>query len=333
MNVFEIRSTGTPGGLTRARRDIPVPGPGQVVVTVRAASLNYRDLLILRGQYQNLSLPIIPLSDGSGSVEAVGPGVTRFKTGDRVAAIFNQSWIDGPAPRRPVALGGDIDGMLAEQVLLPEGGLVRIPETLSFEEAATLPCAAVTAWNALFVKGGLRPGQSVLVQGTGGVSLFALQFAKMAGARVIITSSSDEKLEKVKHLGADAGINYRTRPEWDQEVLALTDGEGVDHVIEVGGAGTLLRSLSAVRREGHVAVIGLLSGGNVGMPIFPLLGKQIRLQGVYVGSRAHFEEMLSAIALARMHPVIDRVFAFDEAPLAYQTMESGHFVGKLCLRL
>lgn len=332
MKVFEIREPGTITGLRPATRENPVPGPGQVAIEMRAASLNYRDLLILKGQYPNLKLPLIPLSDGAGTVIATGPGVSRVGVGDRVAGIFNQNWIDGPPPRRALALGGDRDGMLTEQVLLPEEGVVKIPSVLSFEEAATLPCAAVTAWNALFVQGDLRPGQTVLVLGTGGVSLFALQFAKMAGARVIVTSSSDSKLEKAARLGADAGINYRSRPEWDKEVLERTDGEGVDHVVEVGGAGTLSRSLACTRPGGHVAVIGVLSGGQAEIPVFPLLSKQLSLKGVYVGSRAHFEAMLGAIVQNGLHPVIDRVLPFPEAHEAFRVMEEGNFTGKICLR-
>ncbi len=332
MKVFEIREPGTITSLRPATRKNPVPGPGQVAIEMRAASLNYRDLLILKGQYPNLRLPLIPLSDGAGTVIATGPGVSRVGVGDRVAGIFNQNWIDGPPPRRALALGGDRDGMLTEQVLLPEEGVVKIPSVLSFEEAATLPCAAVTAWNALFVQGDLRPGQTVLVLGTGGVSLFALQFAKMAGARVIVTSSSDSKLEKAARLGADAGINYRSRAEWDKEVLERTDGEGVDHVIEVGGAGTLSRSLACTRPGGHVAVIGVLSGGQAEIPVFPLLSKQLILKGVYVGSRAHFEAMLGAIVQNHLHPVIDRVLPFPEAHEAFRVMEEGNFTGKICLR-
>ncbi len=332
MKVFEIHDPGTPEALRPSTREDPVPGPGQVVMELRAASLNYRDLLILRGHYPNLRLPLIPLSDGAGTVVATGPGVSRVRTGDRVAGIFNQNWIDGHPPRRAMALGGDRDGMLAERVLLPEEGLVRIPEALSFEEASTLPCAAVTAWNALFVQGGLRPGETVLVQGTGGVSLFALQFAKMAGARVIVTSSSDRKLETAALLGADTGINYRTFPEWDLEVLARTDGEGVDHVVEVGGAGTLGRSLSCTRPGGHVAVIGVLSGGQAELPVFPLLVKQLRMQGVYVGSRTHFEEMVDAIVQNGVRPRIDRVIPFASAPDAFQALADGDFTGKICLK-
>lgn len=332
MNLFEIREPGTADALRPARREPPVPGPKEVVVGIRSASLNYRDLLILHGHYPNLRLPLIPLSDGAGTVISAGPGVTRVSVGDRVAGIFNQAWIDGSPPRRPLALGGDRDGVLAEQVLLPEDGVVRIPDALSFEEAATLPCAAVTAWNALFVSGRLKPGQTVLVQGTGGVSLFALQFAKMAGARVILLSSSDRKLEKALGLGADAGINYRIHPDWEKEVLEKTGGEGVDHVIEVGGAQTLARSLAATRPQGHVAVIGVLSGGQAALPVFPLLSKQLSLSGVYVGSRAHFERMLEAIVQNGLHPVIDRVLPFGEASEAFRILEEGDFTGKICLR-
>ncbi len=333
MKVYEIRSPGTTDALVLAEREAPVPGPGQVVVAVRAASINFRDHMILQGHYGRMNLPVIPLSDGAGTVVETGEGVVRVRVGDRVAGIFNQNWIAGPAPQAASALGGDRDGMLAERVLLPEEGVVRLPDTLTFEEAAALPCAAVTAWNALFNQERLRPGQTVLVQGTGGVSIFALQFAKMAGARVIVTSSSDEKLERAKSLGASGTINYRTHPEWAQEVLSLTDGNGVDHVVEVGGAGTLARSLQAVGHGGHIAMIGVLSGGLTEVPIFSLLSKQVRLQGVYVGSRLHFTEMLEAIERNGIRPVIDRVFPFAEAREAYRTLASGRFFGKICVRL
>lgn len=312
-----------------------VAGPGQAVVRVRACSLNYRDLAVLRGAYgAGVKPPLIPLSDGAGEVIAVGPGVTRVKAGDRVAAAFMQDWIEGPVDdlKANSALGGAIDGMMAEQVCLSAEGLVHFPEHLSFEEAAALPCAAVTAWHALFRSGGLKPGESVLLQGTGGVSIFALQFAKMAAARVIATSSSDAKIERLRQMGADAVINYKTTPDWDKPVRSLTGGLGVDHVVEVGGAGTLPLSSKAVRRGGHIALIGVLAGRGEFDPRLMML-KSARLQGIYVGSREMFEEMNRAIALAKTRPVIDRVFEFGELTQALQYLESGAHFGKICLRV
>jgi NADPH:quinone reductase-like Zn-dependent oxidoreductase len=251
-----------------------------------------------------------------------------------VAGCFFSNWGDGPLTdaASKSALGGAVDGMLAEQVVLPEGGLVRTPEHLTDEEAATLPCAALTAWHALMEGGGLKAGQTVLIQGTGGVSLFALQFARIAGARVIATSSSDAKLARVKELGASDGINYKTTPDWDVAARNLTNGEGVDHVVEVGGAGTLPRSMKAVRLGGHIALIGVLSGAGEVNPM-PLLMKNIRLQGIYVGSRAMFEAMNRAITLHKLKPVIDRVFPFDQAIDAYKHLESGSHFGKVLIAL
>ena len=310
----------------------PVPGPGQAVVRVRACSLNYRDLMVAKGAYgRAVKTPLTPLSDGAGEVIAVGAGVTRVKTGDRVCGIFMQRWIEGGLndDKFASAMGGAIDGMLSEQVCLSAEGLVLAPPHLSFEEAATLPCAAVTAWNALFRSGGLRPGESVLVLGTGGVSIFALQFAKIAGARVIATSGSDAKIARLRELGADDTINYKSTTDWDKAVLALT-GSGVDHVIEVGGAGTLPLSVKAVRRGGHIALIGVLTGQGE-MDPRPLLMKSARLQGIYVGSREMFEEMNRAISLAKLRPVIDRVFGFEEAPEALRYMPEGSHFGKICV--
>jgi NADPH:quinone reductase-like Zn-dependent oxidoreductase len=313
----------------------PSPGRGQAVVEVRACSLNYRDLAVMRGAYGGgVKAPLIPLSDGAGVVTAIGHGVTRVKPGDRVAAIFMQDWIEGPADdlKANSALGGSVDGMMASQVCLNAEGLVHFPEHLSFEDAATLPCAAVTAWHALFHSGRLRPGESVLVLGTGGVSLFALQFAKMAGARVIATSSSDAKLERLRPMGADAVVNYKTTPEWDKPVKKLTNGVGVDHVVEVGGAGTLPLSSKAVRRGGHIALIGVLAGRGEFDPRFLML-KAARLQGIYVGSREMFEEMNRAISLTAMRPVIDRVFEFGQMREALEHLESGTHFGKICINV
>jgi NADPH:quinone reductase-like Zn-dependent oxidoreductase len=313
----------------------PVPGPGQAVVRVRACSLNYRDLVVAKGGYgRAVKPPLTPLSDGAGEVVSIGAGVTRVKPGDRVCGIFMQSWIDGAVDdaKFASAMGGAIDGMLAEQVCLSAEGLVQIPDHLSFEEAATLPCAAVTAWNALFVSGGIRSGDSVLVLGTGGVSIFALQFAHMAGARVIATSSSGAKLEKLREMGASAVINYKTNPEWDKPVRDLTGGVGVDHVVEVGGAGTLPLSIKSVRRGGHIALIGVLTGGGEIDPR-PILIKSIRIQGLYVGSREMFEAMNRAIALYGFKPVIGRVFPANDIVEAMHYMASGAHFGKVCVVL
>jgi NADPH:quinone reductase-like Zn-dependent oxidoreductase len=313
----------------------PVAGPGQAVVRVRACSLNFRDLLVAKGTYgRAVQAPLTPLSDGAGEVLSVGQGVTRVKPGDRVCGIFMQKWLQG-APddeKAASAMGGAIDGMLAEKVCLNADGLVAIPEHLSFEEAATLPCAAVTAWNALFVSGRLQPGESVLVQGTGGVSLFALQFARMSGARVIATSSSEAKLARLRDMGADAVVNYKTTPEWDKPARAFTGGAGVDHVVEVGGAGTLPTSLRSVRRGGHVALIGVLTGAGEVDPR-PILVKSIRLQGIYVGSREMFEAMNRAIAANGLKPVVDRLFAFEESAEAMRYQESGAHFGKIVIRV
>jgi NADPH:quinone reductase-like Zn-dependent oxidoreductase len=314
--------------------DIPKPGPHDVLVRVRANSINFRDLRVAQGLYDpRMPLPRVPLSDGAGEVTEIGSGVTRFQTGDRVAAIFMQTWINGlPAERYMAsALGGAIDGMLSEYVVLPEEGLVRIPEHLSFEQAATLPCAAVTAWNALFHESRIKPGETVLAQGTGGVSLFALQFARMAGARVIATSSSDEKLARVSELGAHGTLNYKDTPDWSRSVKQLTGGKGVDHIVEVGGAGTFTQSMRAIRVGGHIDVIGVLSGVSAEIPMAMILQKSIQVHGIYVGSREMFEGMNRAIELHHLKPVIDQVFPAAEIGKALEYMESGRHFGKIVL--
>jgi NADPH:quinone reductase-like Zn-dependent oxidoreductase len=315
------------------RDSIPL-GARQVCVVIRAISLNYRDLMMVEGKYNpRLALPLVPCSDGAGEVVAVGAGVIQWKSGDRVAGIFMQNWIEGrpSATKSKGALGGDVDGMLATEVVLSEHGLVHIPEHLTYEEASTLPCAAVTAWNALFTAADTQPGDTVLIQGTGGVSIFALQFAKMAGARVLGISSSDAKLERAKGLGLDAGLNYKANPDWEKWAYAETGGEGVDLVVEVGGGGTLARAVRATRHGGTIAQIGVLTGANDAVDIRPVLSKQIKVHGVYVGSRVNFMAMNKAIALAGLRPVIDTVFPFEEAPAAFRHMESaGHF-GKIAI--
>ena len=313
----------------------PEPGWGEAVVRMHACSLNYRDLVVSKGGYgRAVTAPLTPCSDGAGEVIKVGPGVSRVKPGDRVMPTLCPAWIDGPpndANAFPT-LGGQLDGVLAEEVCLSADALVPIPQHLSYEEAAALPCAAVTAWQSLFDSGDLRPGQTVLIQGSGGVSVFALQFAKMAGARVFATSGSDAKLQRLRDMGAEAGVNYKTTPDWDKPARAFTANAGVDHVIEVGGAGTLPTSFKAVRRGGHIALIGVLSGqGNID-PRF-IFVKQLKIQGIHVGSRAMFEAMNSAISNSRLKPVIDRVFPFDQAKEAMNYLESGAHFGKVCIRV
>jgi NADPH:quinone reductase-like Zn-dependent oxidoreductase len=333
MRAYELRGGFGLENLALTERPTPTPGPGEVQIRLRAVSLNYRDLLILKGQYNpRLPLPRIPVSDGAGEVTALGPGVTRFKVGDRVAGAFMPGWAEGRLndEKARSALGGVVDGLLCETAVLPETGVVNVPGHLSDEEAATLPCAAVTAWNALRV-GDLQPGETVLIQGTGGVSLFALQFARLAGARVIATSSSDDKLQRVRDLGASDTINYRTTPEWGDVVRKLTSG-GVDHIIEVGGAGTLNQSLRAVRTAGHIALIGVLAGYGDCNPV-PILMKAVRVTGIFVGSRSDFEAMNRAIELAAMKPVIDRVFPFEQALDALHHLESGSHMGKVVIRI
>lgn len=310
------------------------PGRGQVLVAMKAASLNYRDLMILGGQYPGMdATPIVPLSDGAGEVIAIGADVSRFKVGDRVAAIFLQSFTGGAMADADVgsALGGGIDGVLAEQCLFAEQGLVAIPDHLSYEEAATLPCAGVTAWNALFGARSLVAGQTVLTLGTGGVSIFALQFALAAGARVIATSSNDEKLDRVRTMGASNIINYAATPEWGAEVRRLTGGRGVDTVVEVGGPGTLARSIEATARDGIVQLIGVLSFAQID-PL-PILTGGVTVRGFMVGSREMFEAMNRAISQHRIVPVIDRVFAFDEAPAALAHLQSAAHFGKVVIRI
>ena len=335
MKAFEIRQASGIDALTLTEKPEPKPSYGQVLVKTKAVSLNYRDLLVVKGAYsRNLPSGLILCSDSAGEVVEVGEGVTRANPGDRVAGIYMQTWISGELneSKAKSALGGAIDGVLAEYVLFHQDGLVHIPEHLSYEEAATLPCAAVTAWNGLITSGGLKLGDTVLVMGTGGVSIFALQFARNAGARVIATSSSDEKLERVKQLGASDGINYKSVPDWDKKVWELTKKVGVDHVVEVGGAGTLAKSLRAVRMGGHISLIGVLSGAGEANPL-PAVMKNIRIQGIYVGSRDMFEAMNIAISLHQLHPVIDRVFPFEEAKEAFLYMESGAHFGKVVIRL
>jgi NADPH:quinone reductase-like Zn-dependent oxidoreductase len=336
VRAFEIQKTFGLDSLALAERPDPLPGPRQVLLRIRAVSLNYRDLLVVRGTYYpKQPLPLIPLSDAVGDVVRVGDGVTRVKVGERVSPIFCQKWLAGPASRTKLlsALGGPLDGTLVEQMIVDEDALVSVPDHLSDEEAATLPCAGVTAWSALVEQGGLRPGDTLLTLGTGGVSIFALQIAKRLGARVIVTSSSDAKLERAKSLGADEIVNYKTTPEWDRRVKDLTGGLGADHVLEVGGGGTLARSVRAVRVAGQISLIGVLSGNTTEVNLAPILMQNIRVQGVIVGSRETFEALNRAVHLHRLRPVVDRVFPFAEARAAFEHMAGQSHFGKLVLRV
>ncbi|HVS77340.1 MAG TPA: NAD(P)-dependent alcohol dehydrogenase [Steroidobacteraceae bacterium] len=322
--------------LTLEEAPIPRPADHEVLVRVRAASLNRRDVYVLKGQYPMPPRPaVVPLSDGAGEVVSVGAGVTRFKTGDRVAAIFFQRWLEGrPRADTPAsALGGQLDGMLAEYVCLSEEGLVRVPAGYEYEEAATLPCAAVTAWNGLFTRGRMQEGDNVLILGTGGVSIFGVQFAAAAGARSIVTSSSDDKLARAKSLGAAATINYVRTPQWSSAVREATAGVGAHQVLEVGGAGTLQQSLASLAVGGHIALIGGLAGFGGDIPAMALLHANATASGIYVGSRANFEAMNAFIERHRIRPVIDRVYGLDDAATAYQRVDAGEHLGKVVIRL
>jgi NADPH:quinone reductase-like Zn-dependent oxidoreductase len=318
----------------------PAPGRGQILVRVRAVSLNQRDLLVTRAQYGGTAggsmAGKVPISDGAGEVVAVGAGASRFRTGDRVAGIFFARWIDGHRTADTLASargGAGMDGMLSEFVAGDENGFVKIPDHLSFEEAATLPCAGVTAYRALFVDGRLKKGEFVLLEGTGGLSTFGLQLAAAAGARPIITSSSDDQIARVKTMGAFGTVNYRTNPDWQKDVRKLTGDAGVDHVLEVGGRDTLPRALEALAYDGHIALIGGLSGFASDVPAGRLLGMGARVTGIYVGSRVDFEAMNRFMSEHKIRPIIDRVFPFEEAPQAFDLMDNGSYLGKIVIKL
>lgn len=317
--------------------ETPQPGESQVLVRMHAASLNFRDLIVAQGAYPGTDEKrgLIPLSDGAGEVVATGNGVTRWKPGDRVVASFFQDWLDGQfrSAHMQSALGGAIDGVLAEYRVFAQSALARIPAHLSFEQAATLPCAALTAWHALFERSPLLPGETVLVLGTGGVSVFALQLARLAGGNVIATSSSDDKLERMATLGASGLVNYRKQPDWDQAVLDLTHGRGVDQVIEVGGAGTFPRSLAAARTGGRISLIGRLTGIEDRIDPRPIMAKGLTVYGIYVGSAAMLERMMRSIETSAMVPIIDRSFTIDQAGDAYAHLEAGKHFGKVVITI
>ena len=337
MRVVLLKDTGGVESLTLAERPEPAPGPHEVLVRIRAASLNYRDLVVLRGGYgsRQRTADLIPVSDAAGDVVAMGPGVTRFAVGDRVLTCFFQRWIAGEASEDKLDsdMGRKWDGVLAELKVFGEQGLVLMPPDLTPIEAAALPCAGLTAWSAIVTLGHVAPGEVVLTQGTGGVSLFAVQFAKLAGAEVIATSSRDGKLARLAELGADHLINYRTDDEWGQTARELTGGRGVDHVVDIGGAASLKQSLRAVRPGGTISVIGVVSGPSYDL-LIPLIGsRNVRLQGVTVGAREGLEAMLKAMAQARLKPVVDKVFPLAEVRAAYEHLASGEHVGKVCIEM
>jgi NADPH:quinone reductase-like Zn-dependent oxidoreductase len=314
--------------------DLPDPKPGvtEVLVKIRATSLNYRDLATINGTYAG-SGKLIPVSDGAGEIVAIGEKVSKFKVGDRVAGVFEPKWQGGgPKPEKiQLALGGNLPGLLREYAVFDENEVVPLPEYLSYQEAATLPVAAVTAWYSLRELGKITAGETVLVLGTGGVSIFALQLAKIFGAKVIVTSSSDAKLARARALGADETINYRTTPDWDQEVLRLTDGHGAGHVVEVGGAKTMAQSIQAAAVGANIAVVGYLSGKNLELPVLPVIAKMLRIQGLRVGSKETFLDLLRAMSVHKLRPVIDKVFKFNEVKDALRYMESGSHFGKIVI--
>ncbi|AXR60512.1 zinc-dependent alcohol dehydrogenase family protein [Leptospira mayottensis] len=337
MKVYEIQNQFGLENLKISERPDPIPGQGEVLVRFRSVSLNYRDYLMAIGKYNpKQKLPLIPLSDGAGEIAQIGPGVTKWKVGDKVCANFAQSWFDG-APEKDMlknTLGGPLDGTLCEYRVFGEQGLVSIPEHLSFTEASTLPCAALTAYTAIVTHGNIQPGATVVVQGTGGVSIFALQFAKMMGCKVIATSSSKDKLDKVKALGADEVINYNEKTNWDREVRKITNMKGADLIIEVGGAGTLQKSISSTKPWGTIALIGVLAGGESNnLSLFPILMQGIRIQGIIVGSKRNFEDMNQAIDANKIKPVVDQVYSFEEAYKAFDTLKAGKHFGKVCIEI
>jgi len=335
MRAYQLHQFGL-DNLDRVDQETPRPGDDQVLIRFHAASLNYRDVMIVNGTYNpRMKLPVVPLSDGAGEIVEVGKNVSQWAIGDRVCPNVVRDWKDGwvTAEKARTAIGaGNYDGVLREYGAFDAESIVKVPEHLSFDEAATLPCAAVTAWHALVVSGNVQPGETVLTLGTGGVSVFAIQFAKVLGARVIATSSSDEKLERVRELGADETINYRSNQDWDKTVIELTGGVGVDHIIEVSGTGTLPRSVKAVRTGGHIALIGALdmSGEFNSIPIFM---KAIRVQGIFIGSREMFEDMNAKISAAELRPLIDRTFEFDDAAGAISYMQNGSHLGKIVVHI
>ncbi len=335
MKVYRLDPVGKLDDLKRFEEDAPRPGPREIAIRIHAASLNFRDFKVATGTYgrNEIKPRVIPLSDGAGEVVEIGPGVTRVKVGDRVMPIFGQRWLAGrvdPAAGSQ-ALGGSADGVLAERIVLSDEGVVPIPAHLSYEEAATLPCAAMTAWHALFVRGHLTAGETVLTLGTGGVSLFAAQFAQMAGARVIMTSGSEAKIARLKAMGIPDVVNYNATADWERAVMDLTGGQGADHVVELGGSGTFEKSLRSLRVGGGLYLIGNLAGEAQINPRL-ILAKRAHVHGIQVGSREMFEAMNRAISHAKLKPIIDRQFEFGEARAAFDYLASRAHFGKIVIR-
>jgi len=334
MKVASIKKPGGLENITIEERAKPEPGPGELLVRIRASSLNYHDFVVALGGIPTPDGRIL-MSDGAGEVEAVGAGVTAYKTGDKVLGLFFPNWQSGgPQMGGFSTVPGDgADGFAAEYVAMPETAFTRMPVGYSFEEAATLPCAALTAWRGMFVEGNVKPGDWVLTQGTGGVSIFALQFAKAAGARVIATSSSNEKLEKLKTLGADHVINYKETPEWGKAALELTGGRGVDEVVEIGGPGTLTQSITACRIGGHISLIGVLTGVSGEVPTAMFFSKNLTMSGITVGSRAHQEDMIAAIDASGIKPLISDTFPLDQLAVAFGHQAAQKHFGKICVSI
>jgi NADPH:quinone reductase-like Zn-dependent oxidoreductase len=334
MKAIRLRRQGDPTGLRVCDESVPEPGPYEVLLRVHAASLNFRDHAILTGGYP---VPVkkngVPLSDGAGEVVAVGPEVTRAKVGDRVSANCLVHWIGGPklGEYQSSSIGASIDGMLAEHVVLHENAIVHLPAYLSYVEAASLPCAAVSAWEALHVASPLRPGQTVLIQGTGGVALFGLQIARMFGARVLAITSSDEKAEKLRAMGAESVVNYRTTPDWDRRVLELTNGKGVDKVVDIAGESTIVRSVASTRIGGEIGLVGFVSGFGGGLPPINILVRSVTIAGIGIGPRTSFEALLAGMAASEVRPVIDSVYPFSQHRAAYERLASGNQVGKVVI--
>lgn len=337
MRAYELHPHDGFDALTLVERDAAKLGPRDVRVRVEAVSLNYRDLSIARSAARRppQGNPVIPASDGAGTVTEVGSAVSRFGTGDRVAAIFFPEWQTGPLEARyhTKALGGSVDGMLAEEVVADEQALVSVPSHLSIEEGATLPCAGVTAWHALFEAAHIGPGSTVLVQGTGGVSMFGLQLAKSAGARVVVTSKSEAKRARATAMGADHVIDYQATPKWGEAASAWTGGRGVDLVVEVGGPGTFDQSVAALRPGGTMSLLGVLTGVKGEVNTYGIFHKGLHVRGIYVGSRSMFEDLNRALSATAIRPIIDRVFPFGEARAAYEHLASGSHFGKVVIRV
>lgn len=335
MKAFELQGFSGLGDLKLVEREKPSAGPGQIVVKMKTASLNYRDLITVGGGYgSTVRTPLVPLSDGCGEVVEAGEGVTRVAVGDRVAPLFFQTWFSGGPSLQGLlgSLGGGVDGVAQEYMLLDQNGVTKVPDYLTDEQVACLPCAALTAWRGLVVEGEIKPGDRALFLGTGGVSIFGLQIAKAAGAETIITSSSNEKLARAKDLGADHTINYKDQPKWSSVVREITGYQGVDHVLEVGGPGTLKESMKSVRVGGHISIIGVVAASDDTLRIGAAVAGNMRLIGISVGSRQQFEDMNAAFALHRIEPVIDKIFDFDDLIPALKHMQSGSHFGKIVVR-